>query len=355
MIKIKENLNSSEPHFIFWTLFIAYELLVNYYFNGGVLSSWIDIITFYPLNIGLFYLHTSITFFVSRQGKARYFNMLLFIILELLLYLAVKFCIVKLYIFIGAYDVSRNEKLSRFVVSSSWRAGYFIVLSSAFAFGRLTITSLGRISRLDREMLQQRLEKEQTENSLLASKNAFLKAQINPHFLFNILSYIHTRIIIHSEPLGEVIITLSEMMRYAFTETGQDGKVVLKDEIQQMENYIGLNQLRYDQQLKIDFVVYGEPGQLRIVPLLFLTLLENVFKYAKLDSPENPAKVHLHIDKQNMSLLILNLKAKKRAAYSNQVGMSNVRKQLEFHYPYRHQLEVEENETSYKLHLNIQL
>jgi LytS/YehU family sensor histidine kinase len=56
-----------------------------------------------------------------------------------------------------------------------------------------------------------------------------------------------------------------------------------------------------------------------------------------------------------MSLLILNLKAKKRAAYSNQVGMSNVRKQLEFHYPYRHQLEVEENETSYKLHLNIQL
>ena len=73
--------------------------------------------------------------------------------------------------------------------------------------------------------------------------------------------------------------TLSEIMRYALTNAGEDSKVRLEDEIDNITNFIKLNQARFSQRLCFDYQVTGEAGELRIIPLVLITLVENLFKY----------------------------------------------------------------------------
>jgi two-component system LytT family sensor kinase len=348
-----QQLVTLKPHLIFWAIFIAYEIILSYSFNGRF-ASFIDYATFYTINIFLFYIHADIVFKNAINGKPNYIRIIFFTLLEIGVYLFIKYIITKAYNAIGIYRLTSTRQSSvSFVRDSTWRAIYFIGFSTAYAFIKLTLHSWKRIAELDKQSLQSRLEQEMLQKNLLASQYAFLKAQVNPHFLFNMLSFLHSNVYKYSEQLGDQIIHLADLMRYAFTEPEVDGKVELASEAAHIENYLSLNKLRFSDQLYLNFSATGDIDSVRIIPLVLITIIENIFKYGDLSDPKHPAAIKLDVTDRRLHLQINNRKIRRNHAISSGIGMVNVQKRLDQAYPGQYQLNITQDDLNYQLDLLI--
>ncbi|OCX50801.1 hypothetical protein BEL04_18905 [Mucilaginibacter sp. PPCGB 2223] len=342
-------------HLLFWALFITYETIVAYY-TTGAFSKIIDYITFYIINIALFYLTAAIIVKNSVAGKPDYFKIALYILLEMFVYIAIKYYVPLLYVAMGIYKP--NQKILTFSASLTgaiFRGIYFIGFATAYAFMRVTLVSWRRISELDKQSLQNRLEQEMLQKNLLASQYAFLKAQVNPHFLFNMLSFLHSQVYKYSEDLGDQIIHLADLMRYAFTEPESDGKVDLAAEIAHIDNYLSLNKTRFNDKIYLNFTTVGDIDNIRIIPLVLITIIENVFKYGDLSDPQNPAEINIDVTDDQLHLHISNKKTKRNHAFSSGIGMVNVQKRLDQTYPGRYEIKIDQDERHYRLDLLIKV
>lgn len=354
-MRFSRHLRTLKRHLLFWIPFIAYEVFVAYFTNGGF-SKAIDYVTFYIINIGLFYLTAAIIVKNSSNGKPRYLKIAGYIFFEIVIYLAIKYYITPLYIALGFYKPT--VKITPFFTLISlnlFRAVYFIGFATAYALSQLTFTSLKRIAELDKQSLQNRLEQETLQKNLLASQYAFLKAQVNPHFLFNMLSFLHSNVYKYSEQLGDQIIHLADLMRYAFTEPESDGKVELAAEIAHIENYLSLNKLRFNGQAYINFTTAGDVDSVRIIPLVLITIIENIFKYGDLSDPAHPAEINLNVINSQLHLHISNRKIKRNHAFSSGIGMVNVQKRLDQAYPDKYEIKITQDELNYQLDLLIKV
>ncbi|WP_332367808.1 histidine kinase [Spirosoma telluris] len=118
----------------------------------------------------------------------------------------------------------------------------------------------------------------ETEQEKIQTELSYLKAQINPHFLFNTLNSIYSLAIIESPPTADAIIKLSSFLRYVIQES-QKNLVSLRNELDYIGQYIALQQLRLGDTAAVDFTVDGKPNGKQIVPLLLISFIENAFKY----------------------------------------------------------------------------
>jgi len=355
---IGTRLSALRWHFLFWALFIAYETVVAYYANGGF-SKAIDYITFYTINIGLFYLTAAIIVKNSVSGKPGYIKIALYITLAMVVYVALKYYVPLLYIALGIYNKPNpNQAIFTFkgsVIGAIFRGIYFIGFATAYAFMRVTLVSWRKISELDKQSLQNRLEQEMLQKNLLASQYAFLKAQVNPHFLFNMLSFLHSNVYKYSEELGDQIIHLADLMRYAFTEPDSDGKVELAAEIVHIENYLSLNKTRFNGKIYLNFTTTRDIDNVRIIPLVLITIIENIFKYGDLSDPKHPAEINIDVTDDQLHLHINNRKTKRNHAFSSGIGMVNVQKRLDQTYPGNYKINIEQDEEHYRLDLLIKV
>jgi two-component system, LytTR family, sensor kinase len=349
-------LENLKLHVIIWALFILYELSVSLSF-GARLSSFPDYAGHYLLNIGLFYVNAHIVLpNVVNYNKKPYLTFLtlpLSILAELGAYMLLKFLLLNL-LSITHFHVSRPITDARsFFIESIWRAIYFIGLSTGYWLALSTIHDRKRIADLENINLRNELENQVLEKTLLATENAYLRAQINPHFLLNTLNFIYNSVSKYSEKVADSIMLLADMMRYALTSADKDGKVKLESEIENINNFIQLNQARFNQQLCINFKVDGDPGDLRIIPLVLITLVENVFKYGDLSMPDCPAKVELFISGNALTCITVNNKKKAARAHGYGIGIENIKKRLAAYHKY--ELCIEDNEGDYKSTLKIEL
>jgi two-component system LytT family sensor kinase len=338
------------PHVFFWLLFITYEVAVSYSVTGAF-SSWVDYFTYYSINIALFYLHTYVILNNSNAKRASIVLIIAFSILEIAGYLVLKYCITSLYLLIGVYKTPIPPPIS-FIRDSSWRAIYFMGLASAYAYNRIAVISRRQIDELDRKSFQEQLRAQKMEQSLLISENAFLKAQINPHFIFNVLSFIHSTISKYSEVGADLIISVSDLMRYALAEIPPDGKVLLSSEIEHIENYISLSKQRYGN-LNLILNVNGDITRIKIIPLLLITIVENVFKYANLWDTGYPALINVNVKDNELQLTVENGKIKRTENHSSGIGMSNVTKRLKHYYYDNYSIDINQDNSTYKLILKI--
>lgn len=350
---LNQHLRTLKGHLLFWVPFITYEVFVAYFTNGGF-SRGIDYVTFYIINIGLFYLTAAIVVKNSLNGKPRYTKIAVYIFFELAIYLSIKYYITPLYLRLGFYKPTvKVQPFFTFVSFNLFRSIYFIGIAMAYALSQLTVTSLKRIAELDKQSLQNRLEQETLQKDLLASQYAFLKAQVNPHFLFNMLSFLHSNVYKYSEQLGDQIIHLADLMRYAFTEPEADGKVELAAEIAHIENYLSLNKIRFNDKLYLNFSSTGDIDDIRIIPLVLITIIENIFKYGDLSDPEHPATINIDVDDHRLHLQITNRKISRNHALSSGIGMVNVQKRLDQAYPEQYDLNIIQDDLDYQLDLLI--
>jgi len=183
---------------------------------------------------------------------------------------------------------------------------------------------------------------------------ALLKSQVNPHFFFNTLNNLYGLVVEKSEKAPEVVLKLSDMMRYTIYG-GKEDLVAVKDEISYLENYIELHKIRYQKKVKILFT-HDVQEDLKVAPLLFIVLLENAFKHGVEKIREN-AFINMRMQSQGKQLLftIENNFDGVISNHYNGIGLENLGERLEHLYPKRHKLLIEKQEFNYKVQLNLEL
>lgn len=231
---------------------------------------------------------------------------------------------------------------------------FIILVGSNMLFIVIFVSSLGfAFERFDLESKQKALE-----NERLSAELNFLKAQINPHFLFNTLNNLYYLAYTHSENTTEVISKLSQMMRYMIYETNHD-RVRLSQEIEYMENYISLERLRLNNQIPIHFTISGKEREVIIAPLILITFLENAFKHGSGNNfPEAWIDINLGIQEESILFQIKNSKAEKVQSLQFEkpgIGLQNVKRRLDLTYPNKFELITADEPNVYSVQLKLNL
>jgi len=183
---------------------------------------------------------------------------------------------------------------------------------------------------------------------------ALLKSQINPHFFFNTLNNLYGLVVEKSEAAPAVVLKLSDMMRYTIYE-GKEEFVLLKDEINYLENYIELHKIRYQKRVDISFTHEVQEG-LKVAPLLFIILLENAFKHG-VEKIRDGAFIHLHMESRGkyLAFRIENSFDQTAQRGPGGIGLDNLKQSMAHTYRNRHELSLREKESSYEVQLNLEL
>ena len=201
--------------------------------------------------------------------------------------------------------------------------------------------------------IRDRLKKAEAEK--LHAELAYLKTQINPHFLFNTLNSIYSLAIERSDRTPDAIVRLSSMMRYVLLETGRE-KVPLDKEISYLSDYIQLQQTRFEGSSHIHFSVSGAPKDYTIVPLLLIPFIENTFKHGI--NPEEPSDIYITLNIHDDQLFLQT--TNKKLTLPQQIphsglGIQNTRQRLQMLYPGKFTLQIDPGPKDFAVSLTLKL
>ena len=220
---------------------------------------------------------------------------------------------------------------------------FFVVLTSSFKFFR-------EYSRKQKALIK-------AENEQLKTELSVLKAQVHPHFLFNTLNNLYGLITQNqNQKASEVTLKLSDLMRYLL-DSSKAETVSLRAEIRFLEDYVSLEKIRLSKNADIQFEVSGIDEDVFIPPLLFIPFVENAFKHGLNNlSEENYARFALSVQSNELFFEAKNsLGNNMDKQPQSGTGLDNLRKRLHLIYPEKHQLDIENTETFFKVTLHLQL
>lgn len=214
---------------------------------------------------------------------------------------------------------------------------------------------LGSVSTLISISVQTASRLHQIENDQLQAELRQLKAQIQPHFLFNTLNSIYALAIRQDEKTADTIVKLSEFMRYIIRDAHRD-KVALAKELNYIANYLDLQEARLRDAVQINYQMEGDETQREIAPLLLFSFIENAFKYGVSPDEESPIDIHLRVAEASLSLYVANNKVQvSQFEESTGVGLKNASERLRLLYPDAHQLTIDNSDTYFRVYLRLTL
>jgi hypothetical protein len=197
----------------------------------------------------------------------------------------------------------------------------------------------------------------QSEREKLNTELLYLKAQINPHFLFNTLNSIYSLAIDKSDHTAPAVVKLSAMMRYVISEADKDF-VPLAKEIAYVQSYIELQQIRFGDAVQVKIEVSGEPLGKKIAPLILIPFIENAFKHGVNAEDNSSISIRIDVLKTDLVLLVVNNKVHIEQPAEEQpggLGIVNTKNRLKLLYPGRHTLSVQETDHEYSVSLVLTL
>lgn len=202
-------------------------------------------------------------------------------------------------------------------------------------------------------------EKQELQTQTMQSELRFLKSQINPHFLFNTLNNLYALTLKKSDQAPEIVLKLSEMMRYMLYECNEK-RVPLSKEVNYIRNYLDLERLRQGKNVEITFEVEGEVRDQKIAPLMFIPFLENSFKHGLSNHiSKGFVNMKLQVDQNQVHFFIENSKAdtppRQDSRPSGGIGLVNIHRRLNLLYPNQYQLDIEDSPRAYAVDLHINL
>ena len=226
-------------------------------------------------------------------------------------------------------------------------------IKGATLFSEIFIAAVACLLRFAVSNAKKQSRMVELENLHLQSELRFLKAQMNPHFLFNTINNIYSLTLLKSHKAADALMKLSGLLRYMLYES--TGKVSLQKEMDALQAYIELFQLRYEQNLSI--VIRNEvTGAVEIESLLLVPLLENALKHSAM-GVQPQATVFMKITMPEKNKLIIYLHNTKADPPVQQdtggIGLVNMQKRLQLVYPGKHELTIDENNQSFSITLSI--
>lgn len=191
----------------------------------------------------------------------------------------------------------------------------------------------------------------QTQKEKLDAELLYLKAQINPHFLFNTLNSIYSLAIIKSDMTASAIVKLSGMMRYVLSEAHLE-TVSLQKETEYISDYIELQKLRLTESAKLHFILTGNSIGKQVAPLMLIPFIENAFKFGVNPEKNSEISIHIDIEESHIFLFVKNDKVND-SAEQNGLGIANTQSRLELLYPGKHELNITDTENQFSVSLKI--
>lgn len=197
-------------------------------------------------------------------------------------------------------------------------------------------------------------QKALVETQKVNSELLFLKAQLNPHFLFNTLNSIYSLANKKSDDTPVSIITLSELMRYMIYEASEE-MVPLNKEIEHIQNYISLQLLRLKDSSGVRTNIHGDLNY-KIEPLLLISFIENAFKYGTDFIGRTNIQIRITVKNEALNLYVYNTSSSQKAKNENSgIGLDNIKNRLNLLYPNSHTLHIISDKNSHEVNLVIKL
>jgi two-component system LytT family sensor kinase len=290
------------------------------------------------LLVGIAYLN--LYYFMPKfLLRGKYFGYFVMVILSILGYIFIQ-SIYDLYLF--GYILGPTKRsitlsaISYNILSTTW---YLI----------LTVSLKLSIDWYEQNRVLQKIKIEK-----LQAEVNYLRSQINPHFLFNVLNNLYSLTLKKSELAPDVVLKLSDMMEYMLYESNE-AYVPLKKEISYLENYLELEKLRQGNHADIKLNITGTAKGHNIAPFLLLPLVENAFKYGVSKAVDN-AYLHINITIEQQSV-IFSIENNKlnfiEAGHNSGIGLSNLEERLQLLYPGKHSLQINDRTDKYYVLMKI--
>ena len=205
---------------------------------------------------------------------------------------------------------------------------------------------------LSEEKLRKDVEKEQLKTNL-----ALLRHQVSPHFFMNTLNNIHSLIEMDTEKAQDAVVRLSTLMRYLLYDSAQN-TIELKKEIEFINSFISLMLLRHSDEVEVTIVIPEQMPDVKIPPMLFISLLENAFKHGVSYPLKSYIYFELRMSDAFLTCIIKNSKHKVAANYQGEysgIGLDNIKDSLKLLYGDAFQLNILDKESEFEVDLKIPL
>ncbi len=342
-------------HLLIWTLFIFQEsILVSVL--SGVYNHPLIWIAHYAVTITLFYFFSDYSLAWALRTKTIW-RIVVVICIQVALYSYAHYLATTMLIFfkIGVDNQSYIPFDSVYIISNLYRCMLFMLFATGYYFLKTYLKEREKNEILERQRLEEIIERERRVQEMAIIQNAILKAQINPHFLFNTLDFIYHKVNHHSESAGEAVVKLAQLMRFAIDSDQMEDTITLSDEIEQVENLVYLYQIRKPQALNVKFTYNEEVKQVQFIPFVLLTLIENMFNHADLSNDDEIARLQIKIIDEFLHIISFNLINHKKATHSNKSDLANIQKRLHYAYGEGAVFERIASTTHFKVNISIPL
>ncbi len=288
--------------------------------------------------LGLCFFYTSFYFLIPVfYFKKRYILYVLFHVLFIFLIAFLPRLLVPVDTEL-ALNLSRESQPKTYLFEMK----HHLILFFGVLFASLTLRINDKLKKSHREKLITEL--------------SYLKAQINPHFLFNTLNSIYALAIDKSEHTAKAIVTLSGMMRYAISDTSAKF-VSLEKEMNYINDYIELQKLRLGDTAIVNYSFDGDISEKQIAPLVLIPFIENAFKHGVNPEETSQIDIQLSVSDINLYLHVFNLKVPHnlQTQLKTGFGLENGRSQLKLLYPNKHSIKIENKNLSFTVSIKINL
>ncbi len=334
------NIRIDRDHLIIWVIFWVVDYLFSLAISIG--GGREIVITQYIFNAIISTVYFYICVFVIIIPYSS--KSILFLIL-LLGSLITGFCFIKM----GIENVFRTN----FYITQIEKNGRFLAYFSYEVWRFSTMTFYAYAYWYYLKSIQEEKQRRHTEEKLLKAEIDFLKAQINPHFVFNTLNFVYNDVTKTNPTSGDAILSLTKLMRYSVESTKSEHSTVAK-ELEAIGEYIHLQRIRFGESLALNYTQSGSLLFFSLPPLVLLSIIENAFKYGIHDDYSDPIVIDIKVSSQGLGFLCRN---KKRMDFQDKettaVGNKNIKRRLEVAYPDNSVFKTQDSETHFEVLLDI--
>ncbi|MCO6494287.1 MAG: histidine kinase [Bacteroidetes bacterium] len=246
---------------------------------------------------------------------------------------------------------------NEFLAANIWTPMFFFI-NSMYLLLTVSFTSFFHIFS---EWYRRDIENKALQELNTLNELKYLKAQINPHFLFNILNSLYALTLNNSKKAPEIVMSLSNILRYLLYESSE-ARVPLEKEIAYLNDLINIEKIRIGDRVSVNFIVEGDTTDIMIEPFLFINFLENSFKHGvNSQTYDSWINIKLAVEENNNKLRfeIENSKPNEDLTNKNErvggLGLQNIKKRLTLLYPNKHKLDITEKDGTYSVVLTIDL
>ncbi|MES2457856.1 MAG: histidine kinase [Bacteroidota bacterium] len=321
-------------HLIAWTCFILNEVLAAR-FVAGRFGPPANYLVHYTINIAFFYINAH--YLLPRAFAIRssiYLRFPLAVLSGLALYLGASYLSDHLLSYFTTHQFGGKylRVTQYFLFTTMWRGIYFLGFSTGYYFIRAYLKSKLAEEQAERKILLQLIREKESTIQLSQAKNAYLQAQINPHFLFNSFNFIYSKSRKSDPQTAQAVMLLTKIMRYLLESNHGNGRIRIEEEVAQLRNLITFWELR--EGIPIPIAIQCDPlaAETLFIPLVLLTLTENMLIHGDLSSGETPAAIIIRQKDNTLEIRTQNASHPQQKTGGMNSGLKNISERLEYSY-----------------------